>query len=271
MRWEYVLFGALSAILIAIAPTHARAFIRSTVDGDPSTPLFWRYRTVVMRPAYDTSADVPADAVHLAIDRAIGAWNTAGEGCSDFRFEDGGYPSGLETNGYGAERDGENRIVWHEDEWPEDLHGGTLAVTTTLYRVSTGQILDADIDVNGVDYFWTDTTDPGAVDTDVQNALTHELGHVLGLAHVSDPDATMYAESAPGDLEKRSLAQDDIDGLCFVYPDRVLTPDAPPFHGHALTGCSAAPARDGAPAWILVAGALALRRRRSTKGGLRDE
>ncbi len=256
MRWPLAALAIVAVVFTtAAAPRSARAFVRSTVDGQP-TPLFWRYRTVVMRPAYDTSEDVPADAIRLAIGRAMATWNIAAEGCSDLRFEDGGPPSSLETNGFGAARDGENRIVWHENEWPEELRGGTLAVTTTLYRVSTGQILDADIDVNGVDYFWTDTTEPGQVDTDVQNTLTHELGHVLGLAHVPDPDATMYAESAPGDLEKRTLAQDDIDGLCFVYPAHLLTPDAPPFPGHPLTGCSVTPGRGDR--WFISALVLAL-------------
>lgn len=244
--------AAILAIVAALASSRAEAFERSTVDGDPETPLFWRYRTVVMRPAYDTSEDVPAGSVRLAIGRAMAAWNQAAEGCSDFVLEDGGYPSGLGTTGFGAERDSENRIVWHEDVWPEDIPAGTLAVTTMSYRVSTGQILDADIDVNGVAHFWTDTTAPGQVDTDVQNTLTHELGHVLGLAHAPDPEATMYAESAAGDLEKRSLSQDDIDGLCFIYPAGLTTPNAPVFHGHPLTGCAAAPGHGSRSAALLA-------------------
>ncbi len=259
MRGPTAVLGAAVVVLAtAVAPLpRARAFTRATVDGDPSTPLFWQYRTIVMRPAYDTSDDVPAESVRLAVLRAMGAWSTAGDGCSDLRFEDGGYPTGLDTNGLGAARDGENRIVWHEDEWPEELGGGTLAVTTTLYRVSTGQILDADIDVNGVGFFWTDTTEPGVADTDVQNTMTHELGHVLGLAHAIDPEATMYAESAPGDLEKRSLAPDDVEGLCHVYPARLATPGAPPLHGDPLYGsCRAAPAGGGNALALVVASAL---------------
>jgi hypothetical protein len=262
MRRSSVLAGIAVLLVVSLAATSARAFIRSSVDGDPSKPLFWRYRTVVMRPAYDTSDDVPADSIRLAIGRAMATWNLAADGCSDFRFEDGGYPSGLETSGFGGPRDSENRIVWHEDAWPEELSDQTLAVTTTLYRVSTGQILDADIDVNGIHFVWTDTTEPGAVETDVQNALTHELGHVLGLAHAPDLDATMYADSMLGDLEKRTLAQDDIDGLCFIYPARRLTPEAPVFHGQPLSGCRAAPGDRGAPLWLAPAlAALSLRRR----------
>ncbi len=258
----------------------ARAFVRSTVESDPSKPLFWRYRTVIMRPAYDTSADLPPDVIRAAIDRSMATWNGAADGCSDFRFGDGGQPTGLTTNGFGGERDGENRIVWHENDWPADLTGGdVLAVTTTLYRVSTGQILDADIDVNGAQYTWTDTTDPSMVQTDVQNAMTHELGHVLGLAHSPEMDATMYYESPPGDLDKRTLAQDDVDGLCYIYPERLATPGAPPMQTPPLSSsCSASPGRGGSPAWMAALLACALwwrqralsKRRRASPRGLRS-
>ncbi|HEY8430771.1 MAG TPA: matrixin family metalloprotease [Sandaracinaceae bacterium] len=260
------LAAGLAAALLLVVP-EARAFERSTVDGDPSTPLFWRHRTVLLRPAYDTSHDVSSESVRLALARAIATWNEAAEPCSDFQFEDRGYPNGYATNMLGGEHDGENRIVFREDEWPEDMAFGTIAVTTMVYRRASGQILDADIDLNAVDYVWTDTNDPALAQTDVQNALTHELGHVLGLAHADDPEATMWAESPPGDLEKRSLAEDDVAGLCYVYPEGVLTPGAPLLMSPPLTGCTAVGARGGAPAAAIVI--LLVRRRRGARRSAR--
>ncbi len=251
---------AAFAIALAIGAPRAHAFERSTVEGDPSTPLFWRYRTVYVRPAYDTSEDVPSESVRVALARSIATWNAAAEPCSDVRLEDRGYPTGFSTNLAGGPHDGENRVVFREDAWPEELPFGTLAITTTVYRRATGEVLDADIDVNGVEYEWTDTSDPALAVTDVQNTLTHELGHVLGLAHSNDPVATMYAESPPGDLEKRTLAEDDIAGLCFVYPDGLLSPDAPLLANPSLTGCAIGRGR-GAP-WLALAIAAALIRRR---------
>ena len=46
---------------------------------------------------------------------------------------------------------------------------------------------------------------------------THELGHALGLAHPTDPTATMYAY-AHFDGRCASIKQDDINGISFLYP-----------------------------------------------------
>lgn len=247
----------------ALAPS-ALAFERSTVTDDPTTPLFWRYRWVHVRAAADSCADVPEGSVALAVDRAVATWNLAAEGCSDFRLFHDGPPSGLATNLDRGAHDGENRIVWREDEWPDEPE--ILALTTVVYRVSTGQILDADIDLNGVHHYWTDTTEPGSAATDVENTLTHELGHLIGLAHAVDPEATMYPESAPGDLEKRSLSPDDIAGICYVYPAGLITPEAPFPRGMPLQGtCSAAPG-GGSSAWLLFAVSLLLLLRRRDGG-----
>jgi hypothetical protein len=243
-----------AAILIGIAAVFvpsARAFERSTVDGDPETPLFWRYRWVVVHVANDTCDDVPADNVQLAIARSMAAWNTAAEPCSDFMLIDGGYPTGATTNLDGGDADMENRVFWREDVWPEDVPQETLAITTQVYRRASGQIIDADIDLNGVHFYWTDTDAPGEAYTDVENTMTHELGHLLGLAHVFDESSTMYGTSDPGDLEKRSLAEDDAAGLCFVYPRGLRTPEAPVFPSNPLSsGCSASPHRSSA--WLAI-------------------
>jgi hypothetical protein len=254
--------------LLAVWVCDARAFERSTVQGDPSTPLFWRYRTVGVWPVDDSSRDLTASAVRRAVGRSIATWNQAALSCSDFRLEDRGAPAARTTNLLGGPHDGENRIVFRYEDWPDDIPLGTLALTTTVYRRASGQILDADIDLNAREHAWTDTDDPALADTDVENTLTHELGHLLGLAHVPDPEATMYANSAPGELAKRDLAPDDIAGLCFVYPARLATPGAPTFRGAPLTsGCHASPGRPRPSALALAAMLIAClgRRRRAAR------
>lgn len=266
---RYALRAVRAVLIVAVsllaAPT-ARAFERTRVDTDPDRAVFWQYRTVRLRPATATSGDLDAMAVQRALARSIATWNEAARGCSDLLLRDDGPPASLATNLSSGRPDFENRIVFREDEWPAEISSATLALTSLVYRRSTGEIEDADIDLNGVHHTFTDADDPALTSVDVQNTLTHELGHLIGLAHVEDPEATMFAMSLPGDLDKRTLATDDRDGLCFVYPEGRLSPSAPRLPGGELMG-GCATARAGAGGGAL-AGPLMLallRRRRAAR------
>ena len=87
------------------------------------------------------------------------------------------------------------------------------------------------------------------------------------LAHVDDPEATMYGLSLPGDLDKRTLAADDRDGLCWIYPEGRLSPSAPRIPGgNLMGGCAAAPRpSNAAPVGLLSLALLLLRRRRAAR------
>ena len=52
----------------------------------------------------------------------------------------------------------------------------------------------------------------------MQNVATHEIGHFIGIGHTNDPEATMYSNMGSGETKKRSLEQDDIDAVSFLYP-----------------------------------------------------
>jgi MYXO-CTERM domain-containing protein len=53
---------------------------------------------------------------------------------------------------------------------------------------------------------------------DLLSIITHETGHMLGIAHSRVPDSTMGREYLPGDLSLRDLATDDVAAICAVYP-----------------------------------------------------
>ena len=61
--------------------------------------------------------------------------------------------------------------------------------------------------------------------------MTHEVGHYLGLDHSQIQEATMYRSARLGETKKRSLEQDDIDGVCSIYPvsESPLECGAPPY------------------------------------------
>lgn len=90
---------------------------------------------------------------------------------------------------------------------------------------------DSDVLVNPEYAPWV--TDEGLVTSaevmDLQEILTHEIGHLLGLAHSFSIDAIMYpakpTADTPDDLvalvryPKRSLSQDDKGWIGSLYPD----------------------------------------------------
>lgn len=53
--------------------------------------------------------------------------------------------------------------------------------------------------------------------------IAHEMGHVLGLGHSQDPSALMYYNA--GAKTNFALAQDDIDGMTYLYPRDELGDD----------------------------------------------
>lgn len=111
--------------------------------------------------------------------------------------------------------DGTNTVVWTESGW----QGGVSAIglTYTIFYVESGEIIEADVTLNGEDYTWT-TGDTG-VQTDVMNIATHEIGHFIGFGHSSDPNASMYASAAAGETKKRDLNSDDEAGMQYLYGD----------------------------------------------------
>jgi uncharacterized protein (TIGR03382 family) len=164
------------------------------------------------------------------------------------------------------------------DCWDHDT--SIVALTTTSYIVSNGELVDADVEVNAASATPTivdsPVCSPGAISTncvanDVQNAMTHELGHLLGLAHSPDPASTMYASEPLGELSKRVLDSGSKQFVCDVYPSGQASKDctaSSPTTPTSSSGCSSAGPIPWAPGALLVLLALA---RRRPAGALRRE
>lgn len=207
-------------------PAHAYLCSRVPPQG-PS--LFWATRDVPVLTNEQGSSQVVDDSDFQAVSQSLATWNAVS--CADILLRDAGLSS-LRATGYNWHdpQDNQNLIVWRSgsgdalDDWDHEI--GSIAVTTTTFNSRTGEILDADIEFNDISYHFTACTPPQAgciVKYDIQNTLTHELGHVLGLDHppssqVGASDATMYYSAPEGETKKRDLAADDEDGLCFLYP-----------------------------------------------------
>ncbi|MBI1948098.1 MAG: matrixin family metalloprotease [Deltaproteobacteria bacterium] len=197
-----------------------------TRAGDDGPSIAWDEREVVLRRS-GASAELDADDIEAVLERAASTWGRAGD-CTDISPRLGA-PTDSRLIGFDwaagtGSPDNENIVVFRNDEEGDELDAwvhamGALAITTVTWESHSGQLLDADIEVNDSRFHFT-ACDPGdcAVDFDLENTITHELGHVLGLDHSADATATMYASAPRADLSKRDLASDDVDGICAIYP-----------------------------------------------------
>ena len=175
-----------------------------------------------------------------------------------------------------------NTWLFRDTDWPYDGVNNTLALTTVTFNVATGEIFDADVEINSfMNHLGLAVTDPGS---HLGSILTHEAGHFLGLSHSPLLDATMYATYQKRQSSLDSLAQDDIDGICSIYPPETPrdTCDFTPRHGFSAMcggnelkqGCVASIAGAPSPGSSLCLAALGalgllasrIRSRRATRG-----
>jgi uncharacterized protein (TIGR03382 family) len=153
----------------------------------------------------------------------------------------------------------ENAIVPIDHDWPYDPNA--IAVTIITVNPQTDEILDADIALNTAAHTFAALPDDSSIGgpyDDLQNTLTHELGHALGLAHnTTDATVVMYPGAPTGQVSKRVLASDDKAGLAFLYGS-AASPTTP--EGAPAVGCQSVAAGPWAIAAVLALVALSRRR-----------
>jgi hypothetical protein len=295
---------AVAITLSVSAVPRAQAYVRyKTKSG---TPFFWA-QTWIPVFAYPASmkdasghTDMTPDEIMRAATGAADAWSGGSNSCT---FLEINVTEHSETTP-STKLDWNNILVFQTANWcgPKDKAGKctypreALAITSVFNSKSSGQILDADIEVNAT-FAWADLEEMPAEGNkqDLQNALTHEMGHLIGLDHTCFPETadgdppldqngkpipfcdsappevqatTMFASAIPGDVAKRTLAPDDVQAVCDIYPlaeDPMVYPvkDQPPDQGCAL---GPVPRGDGPGAALAALGVLACaarRRRRS--------
>jgi len=252
----------MTAMLLCSGPRAASAYCRTRTCGERCTfdengcavegePIAWSNACVSYGVQKDGVPSISREELVQATDAAFRAWQEA-------RCPSNAQPSISVYDLFGvvacrrAEYNGlapNANIVMLRDAWEED--DGVLALTTVSYATASGEIYDADIEVNATLPITAGPLGPDLFD--LQSILTHEAGHFLGLDHSSKGladkcvgGATMCKTYPPGLDDFRTLDVDDVAAICAVYPPERNPPacDPTPRKGFSAE-CAMDPLRGG--------------------------
>lgn len=285
----------LVATIVLLAASPAFGFVRTQTS--TGTPVDWNGHCPQLKLGGPPNPQLSTERLRAALVKSADAWNEPTQSCDNPRLVIEAAPSAVNDIGY----DGTNVIVWRLPGFCEDPANGkddvctspSAAAVTTLFYIDKpgdahdGELLDADMEINAVDFEYGDDGSPDKID--IGNTLTHELGHVLGLDHTcytvpgsapptdstgksvphcfpltalppSVTQATMFNFESPGEIDRRLPTPEETGGICSIYD------------GHPLAcsndgGCSIAPPAHAVPLGLIVLGVglvvLARRRRRA--------
>lgn len=272
------------AMLVALGTlgTTGAAFGYVRTVNSSGKPIYWPHPCVQM---IFSLGDVPpmlgAEDYLLAAQKSAAAWDAPAVACTSAALSV--VASSDPPGNVGA--DGVHRIVFRRDTWcPHPQTAGkecyspaALALTSVFSK--GGVIIDTDIEINAVNYSWGDFLGQSSkVESfpptiDLQNTLTHEFGHVLGLDHScwdgsspqpldntgqpvprcgTESTGTMApAITSHNDVSLRNLGPDDIQAICDVYPASAgpaCTADGSPISsGDSGGGCGYVPQQPRLP------------------------
>jgi MYXO-CTERM domain-containing protein len=186
------------------------------------TPLYWPQSCISFSVQHDGSKaqDISYDLAHQTVTRAFQTWLDAD--CGNYTtpsFAIADYsPAICSKAEYNKDQGNANIFTFRDASWPYANAEDTLALTTITYNTENAQIYDADVEINSAEATFTFSDDPASTMDDLLSVLTHECGHFLGLSHDPTLGSTMYPEYTPGDLYQRTLNDDDIAGICNIFP-----------------------------------------------------
>lgn len=171
--------------------------------------LTWPAGPIALELSLASDANLDPDALKASLNSAAQAWMAP----SCAALEVSVSTSMIET--IHDPQDQINRVGFSARDWPQTQ--SAYAVTSLTFDAQ-GVLSDVDIELNAERYAWSTTVEVPVDKVDVLNTLTHEVGHVLGLDHSPVEGSTMFFDAPLGESSKRTLEEDDIAGICEIYP-----------------------------------------------------
>ncbi len=232
--------GAIAAFTLALvgAATLREAQAAKLLRTNTGAAVHWDAGSIVVDlDRKQASKGLPDRSVLLSIDEAAKSWNSLPEMRVGFvvPLEHAASPVAV-------------TVRFCKGAW--SYQAGLLANTTFTAAVDSGVVASAAILINECDYKFVGPEEVADGHFDLQAVLTHELGHVLGLAHTDELSAVMFENT--GSVRQRRPTADDRAGIAAIYsPDGAPVLAAGPRGAAANAGPGvpsepAPPARPGA-------------------------
>jgi Matrixin len=185
--------------------------------------VFWQNHCIPFAVQRDGSMkdDISAAALEQLVSNGFDTWSTAqcpgGESPELSSGSQGEIACDAVEYNCNVREDNSNLVMFRDSfaNTSVGLRFGVIALTTLTANLVTGELFDADIEINSRDEDF-EVGGMGGVGVnpdqprDLRGVVNHELGHLLGLSHSQERGALMRAQYA-GTFEP---ANDDIRGIC---------------------------------------------------------
>lgn len=208
------------AVFIAISWQISTAYVLSS-DPDSSSPftkLSWPSTDATSVPYYINPAGA-ASGFSSAVQAGASTWNNVSS--SYFKFS---YQGEISSPSNITDALADSRHIWLWNTSGSGMSSQALATNHYSYFPNgdgTARMADFDVEMNGT-FSWNWTQSDTYPPYDMQHTITHEAGHSLFLNHSPDTSAIMYFQYH----NSRTLAQDDINGISFLYGNGSPVPTA---------------------------------------------
>lgn len=189
-------FVAATILSLAALPLLASARLTYSI-GDKVVPVAWPASSFPITYQVDSRVMTTLPNAANVLDRAFSAWATVPD--TNISFRSLGVASGLT-----AGNDAKNTVTLADDLFKDQY---AIAMTTNWYDTN-GRLTEADIQIDG---------SLAKSDYNLQQAVTHEVGHLLGLDHSAVLSSIMYPW-VPRGSDTPALDSDDRIAIANVYP-----------------------------------------------------
>jgi hypothetical protein len=225
-RREVAIIGAGIAYAVSIFTGFAWAYTPTVTPS--GVPVRWKGEVKLQFAGNPkNSSGISEPEFYTAVVHGLQRWNAASSGAVGFDYWQGTDPVVYDPS---SDFNGLSSIYFASNaKSPVGLSPNVLGLTQVWYDTNSGQIIETDIVLNDKDFHFTTNEDDtsgygssraasfGGIKNRVfiENVITHELGHALGLSHSGGLQSTMLFMESP---EQAHLGCDDQTAIHALYP-----------------------------------------------------